>query len=87
MAKMSHLLTQGLTTSRDSLSDNAFSALNISTVTKMDSDLFGKSHHKWRQALQILQEAAKKKDAPHIVMAWPFLKGFAGEPANMWPAG
>jgi hypothetical protein len=39
MASMSHLLTQGLTTRRDSLSERAFNALNISTVTKMDKDL------------------------------------------------
>lgn len=39
MASMSHLLDHGLTTKRDSLSERAFRALNISTVTKMDKDL------------------------------------------------
>jgi hypothetical protein len=42
MAKISHLLTQGLTTNKDSLSESAFRALNISTVTRMDSDLIKK---------------------------------------------
>jgi hypothetical protein len=41
MANISHLLTQGLTTSSDSLSESAFKALNISTVTKIESDLVG----------------------------------------------
>ena len=48
IARMSHLLTQGLTTNSDSLSDNALRALNISTVTRMDRDLRAASQRESR---------------------------------------
>ena len=86
MANISHLLTQGLTTSSDSLSESAFKALNISTVTKIESDLVGELKQVECICIRTTKQQ-KTQSASHMVIAWPFLKGLAGEPANKWPAG